>query len=311
MLDSTVLLISTRCFARSSLLGSEEVVRHLVLRPSQLRIDRPAKLIKLEEIPVHPLVNLHDRRLVPAPVAVIRRAEHRHHRLIVRPLVPVLHQLVRSGDQVQAVAVVELLRDVLTERVPRASRGDAPAAPVVGVGPQQVAHRAFVRHLLRPRELAYVLQRVQTGAQAAVRAEDLVLDSRRQGQVVEHVGDVLPHVRVAVLAQALVVEAVHLRDLPRLVVAADDGDAIGVANLERHHQRDRLDRVITSVYVVAQEEVVCVRRVSAKLEHLQQVVKLSVDVADDRHGRPHAVYVGLLADQTARALAQLQHLLLG
>mmetsp|Transcript_6316 Transcript_6316/g.26154 ORF Transcript_6316/g.26154 Transcript_6316/m.26154 type:complete len:296 (+) Transcript_6316:1482-2369(+) len=235
-LDSTVLLISTRCFARSSLLGSEEVVRHLVLRPSQLRIDRPAKLIKLEEIPVHPLVNLHDRRLVPAPVAVIRRAEHRHHRLIVRPLVPVLHQLVRSGDQVQAVAVVELLRDVLTERVPRASRGDAPAAPVVGVGPQQVAHRAFVRHLLRPRELAYVLQRVQTGAQAAVRAEDLVLDSRRQGQVVEHVGDVLPHVRVAVLAQALVVEAVHLRDLSALVVTPDQEYAVGVPNLERQQE---------------------------------------------------------------------------
>mmetsp|Transcript_4466 Transcript_4466/g.20266 ORF Transcript_4466/g.20266 Transcript_4466/m.20266 type:complete len:299 (-) Transcript_4466:489-1385(-) len=235
-LASNVLLISTRCFARSSLLGSEEVVRHLVLRPSQLRIDRPAKLIKLEEIPVHPLVNLHDRRLVPASVAVIRRAEHRHHRLIVRPLVPVLHQLVRSGDQVQAVAVVELLRDVLTERVPRASRGDAPAAPVVGVGPQQVAHRAFVRHLLRPRELAYVLQRVQTGAQAAVRAEDLVLDSRRQGQVVEHVGDVLPHVRVAVLAQALVVEAVHLRDLPALVVTPDQEYAVGVPNLERQQE---------------------------------------------------------------------------
>mmetsp|Transcript_3210 Transcript_3210/g.13928 ORF Transcript_3210/g.13928 Transcript_3210/m.13928 type:complete len:312 (+) Transcript_3210:1674-2609(+) len=311
MLDSTVLLISTRCFARSSLLGSEEVVRHLVLRPSQLRIDRPAKLIKLEEIPVHPLVNLHDRRLVPAPVAVIRRAEHRHHRLIVRPLVPVLHQLVRSGDQVQAVAVVELLRDVLTERVPRASRGDAPAAPVVGVGPQQVAHRAVVRYLLLPVDRPYLVDGCDRRGESAVHAEDAVVDDRRERQVIEDVRAVAPHVDAAVLAKALVVEAVHLRDLPRLVVAADDGDAIGVANLERHHQRDRLDRVITSVYVVAQEEVVCVRRVSAKLEHLQQVVKLSVDVADDRHGRPHAVYVGLLADQTARALAQLQHLLLG
>mmetsp|Transcript_3816 Transcript_3816/g.17582 ORF Transcript_3816/g.17582 Transcript_3816/m.17582 type:complete len:200 (-) Transcript_3816:79-678(-) len=128
--------------------------------------------------------------------------------------------------------------------------------------------------------------------------------------MVEHVRDVLPHVRVAVLAQALVVEAVHLRDLPALVVASDDGDAVGVANLEGHHERDRLDRVVPAVHVVAQEEVVRVRRVSAELEHLQQVVKLSVDVPHDRHGRPHAVHVGLLADQTARALAQLQHLLL-
>jgi hypothetical protein len=40
-----------------------------------------------------------------------------------------------------------LLADVLAEGVPRAAGGDAPAAAVVGVAPQQVAHGAFVRHL--------------------------------------------------------------------------------------------------------------------------------------------------------------------
>jgi len=40
-----------------------------------------------------------------------------------------------------------LFRYILAKRVAGAARRDAPAAAVIRVGPQQVAHRAFVRHL--------------------------------------------------------------------------------------------------------------------------------------------------------------------
>ena len=50
-------------------------------------------------------------------------------------------------------------------------------------------------------------------------------------EVVKHIGAVAPHVDRAVLAQALVIKAVHLGDLAGLVVAADQGDAVGVAHL--------------------------------------------------------------------------------
>jgi len=45
---------------------------------------------------------------------------------------------------------------------------------------------------------------------AAVRAEDLVLNARGEGHVVEEVRERLPDARVPVLAHALVVEPVHL-----------------------------------------------------------------------------------------------------
>lgn len=59
----------------------------------------------------------------------------------------------------------------------------------------------------------------------------LSVDQRGERQVVEQVCEVLPDVGVAVLPQALVVEAVDLRDLPRLVVSSQDGDSLLETNL--------------------------------------------------------------------------------
>jgi|NorSeaMetagenome_1021524.scaffolds.fasta_scaffold458887_1 hypothetical protein len=46
--------------------------------------------------------------------------------------------------------------------------------------------------------------------------------------------DTSTHVGGAMHAETLVVEAVHLRDLPALVVSARQRDAVGVANLQRN-----------------------------------------------------------------------------
>ena len=59
----------------------------------------------------------------------------------------------------------------------------------------------------------------------------LVVHQGGEGQVVEQVGEVLPHVGIAVLPQTLVVEAVHLSDLTRLVVPPQDRDALTVPHL--------------------------------------------------------------------------------
>lgn len=124
-----------------------------------------------------------------------------------------------------------------------------------------------MRHLLQAVQSSDVVQGVDGGREATVQAEDLVkeeggccqrggdrqvpepaplgspylgVDQRRERQVVEEVGEVLPHVGVAVLPQTLVVEAVHLRDLPALVVSPQDGDALAVANLHAATEDDRI-----------------------------------------------------------------------
>ena len=54
----------------------------------------------------------------------------------------------RAADQLQAVGLVEVRADIAAKQVPRAARAQAPALDVLRIAPQQVAHRAVVRHLL-------------------------------------------------------------------------------------------------------------------------------------------------------------------
>lgn len=81
-------------------------------------------------------------------------------------------------------------------------------------------------------------------------AEDLVFDEGGEREEIEKVGEVLPHIGVAIFAQALVVEAVDLCDLAGFVVTAEDGDALRITNFEGDEQGHGLDGEVTTINVV-------------------------------------------------------------
>ena len=66
--------------------------------------------------------------------------------------------------------------------------------------------------------------RIEGRREPAVWAEELLVDGSCERQKIEQVRETFPHVGTAVLAHTLVVEPIHLRDLPRLMVPAQDGD---------------------------------------------------------------------------------------
>lgn len=83
-----------------------------------------------------------------------------------------------------------------------------------------------------------------------MQTEDLVFNESSEREVVEEVGEVLPNVGVAVLAEALVVEAVNLSDLAGFVVATEDGNTLRIADLQADQKGHRLDGVISTVDII-------------------------------------------------------------
>ena len=186
--------------------------------------------IKLRVGVLKALIHLHHGGLVTALIAVVGCAEYRDHIVVVGRLVPFQDKLMRPSDHFKPVCVVKLLRDIGPEIVACASEGNYPAALLLRVGPEQVAHRAVDRRLLEPVNLADVVQRIDCGRKPSVQREYLVFDKGGQRQEIEGVREVLPRVDVAVFPEALVVESVGLGDLSALVVAPEDGDTGWVSN---------------------------------------------------------------------------------
>ena len=79
----------------------------------------------------------------------------------------------RPRNQRQTIVVVKRLTDVLTERVTCATRRYAPATSVVGIRPQEVTHRSFMRYLLHTINAPYVVKGVDGWREASVKAKDL------------------------------------------------------------------------------------------------------------------------------------------
>lgn len=159
----------------------------------------------------------------------------------------------RTGHQRQTIVVIERLRDVLPESVSSTTGRDPPAASVVGITPQQVAHGPLVGNLLDAVEGADVVEGVDGGTQTAVETEDLVFDEGGEGEVVEQIGEVLPDIGVAVLAQAFIVEPINLGDLTGLVVPTKDGDPLGVTDFKAHEEGDGLDGVVATIDIITWE----------------------------------------------------------
>jgi hypothetical protein len=178
------------------------------------------------------LVNLHNRSLVTTSVAVVGCTEYRDHIPVLTPIVSLHDELMRSCDQGQPVVVIECFADVLTKSVPSPSRTDSPSTSVIRITPQQVTHRPLMGHFLDPVQTSDIIQRVNTRAQSSVQAKYLIVNQGGERKIVEEIGKVLPHVRIAIFAQAFVVKAIHLCDLAGFVVTAEDGDARRVSNFE-------------------------------------------------------------------------------
>lgn len=97
----------------------------------------------------------------------------------------------------------------------------------------------------------------------------MIINEGGEGEEIKEVGEESPDVGVSVFAEAFIVEAIDLGDLPGLVIPAKDCYAVSVAQFESNKQRHCLDRVVASIDVVAHEEVVRVWRVSSNAEEFR------------------------------------------
>lgn len=110
--------------------------------------------------------------------------------------------------------------------------------------------------------------------------KNLLVDDSGDRKAVEAIGEGLPKLDV-VATLALVVEAIDSVDRGALVITSEDEEVFGVLDLVGKEQANSLKRLLTSVDVVTEEEVVGLGREATVLEESEEIVILSVDITAD------------------------------
>lgn len=142
-----------------------------------------------------------------------------------------------------------------------------------------------------------------------MKTENLVIHHCRQWEVIEDVCEHSPDFRIPILPLTLVVEAIHLSDLPHLVIASQDSYPVRESHFRSDQKRHCLYRKVTSVYVISHEQVVCVRWLASDLEKLLKVMELPMDVSAYSHWRSYLDDVGLVYQDFLSFLAEYSHLI--
>lgn len=97
----------------------------------------------------------------------------------------------------------------------------------------------------------HLVDSVQIRTQPPVNAEYAPVHDCTKREVVKDFAAVPPYVRASIFSLTFIVEAVHLRNLTRFVVASDERDAVRVADLVSEQEKECLDGVEATVDKVA------------------------------------------------------------
>ena len=120
--------------------------------------------------------------------------------------------------------------------------------------PKNVAHEAVCRRLPEAIERLDVLESVKLWAETTVDAKELLVHDGRQRQTAERLQTCLVNL-LAVLVLALQFEGEVVGQVTTLMVASQQPKSVGVPDLKRPEVKYTLDREVTTVNVVTQEEV--------------------------------------------------------
>mmetsp|Transcript_31021 Transcript_31021/g.95995 ORF Transcript_31021/g.95995 Transcript_31021/m.95995 type:complete len:109 (-) Transcript_31021:483-809(-) len=96
----------------------------------------------------------------------------------------------------------------------------APSKTIVRITPHEVTYRPFVRNLVCTVQGQNLVYGVQAWRQATMRTKKTFINCGCKREVVEEVRKHFPNICAAVLANALVIEAIDLSNLPRFMIAS-------------------------------------------------------------------------------------------
>ena len=204
-----------------------------------------------------------------------------------------------SGNQVDVELLCKRVHHIFIEHVAHSTLALRPVGNLIlfGVRPQKIAKQTLVWNVRGSLDHFKIAVVVEFLTQAAMHAQDFIINESSNGQLLEDANELLEHFAVLlVIARKLeagftlpleqrFVEAIDEGQIVALVISSEQEKVLGVLDFESEQKKNGFDLHWAPTLIVSQEQVVCFRWPSLHVEDLAKVGKLAVNVADQLHRR--------------------------
>jgi len=201
-----------------------------------------------------------------------------------RELVAVFNDLMGTGNEIKVVLLQELVHNIRTKCERDTTIVLTPSDNVlIGVGPEEITEETSVGDISGTHDATNLFHRVEVRRKPSVHTEDLLINNSANGKAVEAVSEGLPQLNV-VAALALVVETVDSVNGSTLVVATKNEEVLRELDLVSKEKGNGLKRLLSTINVVTEEEVVRLRREATVLKQSEKIIVLTVNVTANLQG---------------------------
>lgn len=133
-----------------------------------------------------------------------------------------------TSNKLEAVHVIELTRNLVTEEPASTARRNSPSLNIFRITPDQITKGTLMRDLLSTSNDTDLINGTNLGAQTTMNAENLSINDSGEDKEIENLAARLPNRCVTILLLTLLVETIDLSDLAGLMVASDEGDLVRI-----------------------------------------------------------------------------------
>ncbi len=173
----------------------------------------------------------------------------------------------RSADQIKIVLLVKLAHYVFSECEADTSIVIAIGIDTsLGVRPKQVAKKTSIRHISWTHNVFDLIQVLELGTQTSVHTENFLINDRCHGKAIKDIAEHAPK-SDRESALALIVKAINSVDLGTLVVSSQQEEVLRVLDFVAEQKTDCFNGLLSSIDVIAQEEIVGLGWESSVLEN--------------------------------------------
>jgi len=182
------------------------------------------------------------------------------------------------------MAVEEFGDHVRAERKGHAAVILSPSSHIlVRVRPQQVAEQPSVGYVGGAHDAADLLHVLKVRGEASVAAKYFFIDDGGDGKAIEAVGEGLPQFYV-VSSLALIIKTIDPIDAGTLMVPTEKEKVFRVLDFVGEKEAYSFQRLLSTIHIVPQKEIVCFRGKATVLKESQKVIVLPMDVPTNLEG---------------------------